>query len=292
MRDVASRPAQTPERLERLLPILVWIQQHLGADLSLEALAARAGWSPAHFHKEFRALVGETPKQHCLRLRLERAAVRLVLMRDSIRDVALRCGFERHETFTRAFVRRFGTTPRAFRGGERSTGVTSLPATAVEPPLSISRARVEQFADFDVAFVRHVGPYEQVPGSLFDRVRRFAEQRGFPEPLVMLGIAHDPPGITAPERMRFDAAVRAPGPFRGRGAIAHQVLRGGPWGVVTHVGPHATLSQAYQRAVADLGRLRRYRLVGLPSVEIYHTTPIAPALAIHRTDVCLPLSAG
>jgi len=46
-------------------------------EVSLDALAERAGWSPFHFHREFRRIVGETPKQYMLRLRLERAAARL-----------------------------------------------------------------------------------------------------------------------------------------------------------------------------------------------------------------------
>ena len=50
------------------------IRGDLDDDESLDALAARAGWSRFHFHRAFRAVTGETPKRYTLRLRLERAA--------------------------------------------------------------------------------------------------------------------------------------------------------------------------------------------------------------------------
>ena len=75
----------------------------------------RAGWSPFHLHRAFRRIVGETPKQYTLRLRLEGAAARMLASDDSIVDVALAAGFNSHEVFTRAFRRHFGRTPAEYR---------------------------------------------------------------------------------------------------------------------------------------------------------------------------------
>ena len=61
-----------------ILQLLRDIQGRLDGDVSLTAIAARAGWSPFHFHRAFRRVTGETPKQYTQRLRLEHAATRLV----------------------------------------------------------------------------------------------------------------------------------------------------------------------------------------------------------------------
>ena len=92
-----------------LLQLLRAIRRRLDANVSLDALASRAGWSPFHLHRAFTRMVGETPKQYTLRLRLEGAAARLLASDDSIVDVALAAGFKSHEVFTRAFRRHFGT---------------------------------------------------------------------------------------------------------------------------------------------------------------------------------------
>lgn len=98
-----------------LLHVLRVIRRRLDANVSLDALATRAGWSPFHLHRAFTRMVGETPKQYTLRLRLEGAAARLLASDDSIVDVALAAGFKSHEVFTRAFRRHFGRTPAAYR---------------------------------------------------------------------------------------------------------------------------------------------------------------------------------
>src|ERR1700722_11723931 len=98
-----------------ILPLLGFAAAHLDEDVSLRVLAERAGLSPFHLHRVFSAVAGETPKQYTLRLRLGRAAAMLLTGEDSVLSVALACGFQSHEAFSRAFRRRFGMTPRAYR---------------------------------------------------------------------------------------------------------------------------------------------------------------------------------
>jgi AraC-like DNA-binding protein len=88
---------------ETLLPLLVYIQAHLDGDLSLHALSRQAGWSPAYFHRVFKAVLGETPRAYVTRLRLQRSAFRLLIQDATLLDITLECGFHNHETFTSAF---------------------------------------------------------------------------------------------------------------------------------------------------------------------------------------------
>ena len=100
-----------------VLHLLRDVHRTLDGDVSLEALARRAGWSPFHLHRAFRRVVGETPKQYTQRVRLERAAARLVATSDSVLRVALGAGFASHEVFARAFRRRFGCSAAKYRRG-------------------------------------------------------------------------------------------------------------------------------------------------------------------------------
>lgn len=98
-----------------ILQLLQQLRERLDGDVSLDALATRAGWSPFHFHRAFRRVVGETPKQYTQRLRLDRAAARLATSDDPVLSVASGAGFASHEVFTRAFRRQFGCAPTTFR---------------------------------------------------------------------------------------------------------------------------------------------------------------------------------
>ena len=59
---------------KRILRVLVHIQTHLDENLALDDLARVAHFSPFHFHRVFRGMMGESVKEHVRRLRLERAA--------------------------------------------------------------------------------------------------------------------------------------------------------------------------------------------------------------------------
>ncbi len=115
--------------LKQVQPVLAYAAGHLDEDVSLEALARQAGLSAFHLHRVFSATAGETPKQFTLRLRLGRAAAMLLTSEDSVMDVALACGFESHEVFTRAFRKRFGIAPRAYRARGFAGGTGRSQAT-------------------------------------------------------------------------------------------------------------------------------------------------------------------
>jgi AraC-like DNA-binding protein len=83
--------------------------------LDVPTLAARAGVSPAHFARRFRATFGETPHQYLLSRRLERAQF---LLRETDRSVAQVCvdvGLSSVGSFTTSFRRVVGMTPTAYR---------------------------------------------------------------------------------------------------------------------------------------------------------------------------------
>jgi transcriptional regulator GlxA family with amidase domain len=109
----ASRPA--------LRELQAWIAGHLGEDLSVAALAARAHLSERSFARAFRAEVGKTPAVYVETLRVERARALLEDGAESLEAVARACGFSSAEVLRRAFHRRLGVGPAAYRERFRLT---------------------------------------------------------------------------------------------------------------------------------------------------------------------------
>jgi AraC family transcriptional regulator len=280
--------------LETLLPVLVHIQANLDEDLSLEAMAKRVRLSPFYFHRLFRSAIGETLKQYTQRLRLERAANRLILHDGTILDVALDSGFQNHETFSRQFKRRFQVTPRGYRQWGRGrltrSSASTQPLDERYEGFELSETKITRLAQLHVAFIRHVGPYESVPDTLWGKLAEWASARRLPADLIFVGIAQDAPGLTPAEKLRFDAAIVVPEPFAPDGNIGHQVLGPAEFAMTTHVGHYRTLPQAYGTIVQRVGRLKGYGLGGLPSIEIYHTTRVDANHEVNHTDIYIPVS--
>ncbi|MBX3500571.1 MAG: DJ-1/PfpI family protein [Alphaproteobacteria bacterium] len=102
-----------------------WIAGNLERDLSVEALAARAGMSPRHFARVYRERTGQTPAKAVERFRLE-AARRALESNEARLDIVARdTGLGGADRLRTLFRRRLGVAPRAYRA--------SFAATAASP---------------------------------------------------------------------------------------------------------------------------------------------------------------
>ena len=98
-----------------------YIDGHLMEPLDLEEIARQSGYSLSHFYKVFPAITGFSIKEFVRNKRLAAAARRLVFTRQRVLDIALDCGFESQEVFTRAFSTLYGLTPGKFRRQRKSS---------------------------------------------------------------------------------------------------------------------------------------------------------------------------
>ena len=104
------------EHTKRINEVINFILKNLTNDLSLGKLAAIANYSPFHFQKLFKEVIGESPKQYIIRMRLETAAHFLIMHRyKSVTEVAIDCGFSSAAIFARAFRNYFGVTAEELR---------------------------------------------------------------------------------------------------------------------------------------------------------------------------------
>lgn len=280
--------------LETIIPVLIRMQASLDGDLSLAAMSALAGLSPFHFHRLFRQQTGETLKAYTMRLRLERAAFRLVVHEAAVLDIALDCGFQNHETFSRAFRRHFGQTPVEYRaqGKLRLAEAAGKSREILNNPqkrFELGKVRVVQFRETHLAFLRHTGPYEDVSDAMWAELTRWAKRKGMKGPFLFFGIGHDSPVTTPAHLLRFDAAIRVEGKFAPEGPIGHQMLPAGDFAMMPHAGPYDTLPLAYGALFPQLLQIKGYELTGLPAVEIYHTTAVNQHCELNHTDIHIPL---
>lgn len=112
----ADGPMQEHERyIAAISDVLAYVQSHLDEELTPHKLALVAFFSEHHFHRIFRAVVGESVMDHVRRLRLERAAFQLKTSRSSVFSIAMDAGYGAQEAFTRIFQAYFGLAPRTFR---------------------------------------------------------------------------------------------------------------------------------------------------------------------------------
>jgi transcriptional regulator GlxA family with amidase domain len=92
-----------------------WIFDHLGEDLSVDALADRAGMSSRNFRRVFQKETGVTPAKYVEQARLEAARRHLEESAEGIESIASACGFGSTEQMRVTFLRAIGIPPASYR---------------------------------------------------------------------------------------------------------------------------------------------------------------------------------
>ena len=95
--------------------VVDFIDAHLHTALDLRTMAAAVNLSASSFARHFKRSLGMAPYAYVMDRRLDRARHLLAETPQSVKEVAGICGFSDQAHLTRLFVRRYGTTPSAFR---------------------------------------------------------------------------------------------------------------------------------------------------------------------------------
>ena len=298
--------------LRRVQPALAFAAAHLDDDLSLALLAKQAGLSPFHLHRVFSAAAGETPKQYTLRLRLGRAAVMLLTAGDSVLDIALSCGFQSHEAFTRAFRRRFGMTPSAYRERGFAAGVDRKQARAhaefvcsVGPCIRLYHTGDNQQAQRNnmtysitrqelspqpVLIVRRRVKRSDIAATIAQALPHifvYAQQNG----IALAGLPFTRYVEMGPGLVTMEPGMRVVGPgASSQGGIVADSLPGGPVATTIHAGPYDQLSDAYA-AIEQWMEAEGLAPAGAPWESYLNDPSDYPDPRDWKTEIFWPLAA-
>ncbi|MBP2169681.1 AraC family transcriptional activator of mar-sox-rob regulon [Erwinia toletana] len=118
--------------------LLVWLESHLDQPLSLDNVAAKAGYSKWHLQRMFKEVTSHAIGAYIRARRLSKAAVALRLTSRPILDIALQYRFDSQQTFTRAFKKQFAQTPAYYR---RASDWNSF---GIRPPIRLGEFQLPE----------------------------------------------------------------------------------------------------------------------------------------------------
>jgi len=125
------RPATRMELYRRLHRGRDFLLSCYDQPLTVSAAARVATLSPFHFQRMFKLAFGRTPMQYLQQTRLEAARRLLVHTGDDVTAICFAVGFESLGSFSWLFRKRFGVSPRAFRGGRENRRIEEVNAGAI-----------------------------------------------------------------------------------------------------------------------------------------------------------------
>ena len=302
------------EYATRMHRVLEYIDQHLDAPLELESLARVAHFSPFHFHRLFAAWMGERLGVYLRRRRLEVAALRMRAQpRVPILQIALSVGFGSSEAFARAFKAHFQETPSDFRARQhrnrdqvlrnddqldrshdqaaRRDGADHGAIHDAVKEVSMDVKLVDR-QPTNVAYLRHVGPYGPPISEFWQNTVApwMATNNLFGRPRY--GISHDDDEITAPDKLRYDAAVEVAADFKGTGPYHRTVIPGGKYAAGRFKGTEKEIGAAWDAMLRDWLPNSGMQLDARPFFEYYSTeAAYDPETGVFECEICIPVTA-
>ncbi|POG19109.1 AraC family transcriptional regulator [Aeromonas veronii] len=278
-----------------------YISHHLDDNPGLDEVAAAAAIST--FHRIFKTMVGETIAGYTRRLRMERAARRLLASPQSdITTLALAAGFSSSQNFAKAFRLHFAMSPSEYRQQQGENwkskigndplpfdtydGLVMHPVT--EHPGLLQGANVRQMPARRVAYMRRLGPYgkETCEQAHRDLLALFASDEAI-TPAGTLSLYWDIPDITDETRCRTDVCIELGPEIPAGRQLTTQTIAAGPYAVCQFIARGDQLVACWETAfrwVVGQGLNCDDR----PCYEQYHAGT-DPDREHYVFDICIPL---
>ncbi|MCD4847863.1 MAG: AraC family transcriptional regulator [Candidatus Aegiribacteria sp.] len=245
---------------KRILAVLDYIKENLDGDLNLDEIAGVAFFSPFHFHRVFCGMVGETLASLIRRLRLERAAFRLLNGVEPIMLIAIRAGYDSNQSFTRAFKTAFGETPSDFKKYRKSiplihapSGYHFMPENGIQSFNPIRRGnvtmegRIVELEQMRILSVKNKGAYYKI-GEAFEKLSDIVTKNNIDiKNSQWLGIFWDDPESVLEKELRSEACVTIEGDIEIPDGVEAEAgeIPGGQYATTRHTGSYKGIGKAW-----------------------------------------------
>jgi AraC family transcriptional regulator len=218
------RPRESTQIYRRRVNrVIDHITAHLTEPLPIVKMARLAHFSPFHFHRVFRSIVGEPLHAFVRRLRLEKAVFQMLHgPKATLTAIALCSGFASSSDFSRAFKQTYGFSPRGFsrdRLLQDSKIRQDLMANALYGFGKLPdgrnpdrfRVRLVDRPAQRIAYERVIGSFDwQKLLAGFDRLMAWGQRHGLAPGAQLIGMSLDDPDITPMKKYRFDWCLVLP----------------------------------------------------------------------------------
>lgn len=113
-------------RLEAILNVLDYIEEHYQEPLKIGELAGVSHMSETHFRRVFAKFMNISPAEYLTLVRIEKACELLVKTDECLEDIGIKVGFASTGTFIRNFKKVAGVAPRRWRMNVREKKASSV----------------------------------------------------------------------------------------------------------------------------------------------------------------------
>ena len=298
------------EYKSRINKTIDYIEKYIDKQFTLEELAMISNFSKFHFNRIFHSLMGESPFQFILRVRMGKAGTLLKHNNNiSITEISHLCGFTDISTFSRNFKTYFNVSATQFRIQESNLSQQDSNTKQREnkstpyfcPEIKTIKWRtnmktnksveVRELPKMTVAYLRHIGPYKgdaKLFDKLWGKICTWAGSRGLMKQsdLKFLVIYHDDPKITSEEKLRMSICLTVPAETKVEGEFGKMDIDAAKYVVARFEIDTNGFMEAWDWVYGQWLPSSGYQPDDKPCFELY---PEEPKNGKFIVDICVPI---
>jgi len=285
------KPCTQKQYFERINRILTYINQNLSSQMDMNMLAEMGYYSPFHFQKIMKAHLGESLGSYIIRLRIETSAHLLKLSTLTVQDIAMKVGYENPASFNKAFKKRFNCSPLEFREHKHTDYQHFLKQKTMNISDQITiKPKIKTIESMDVIYAQAMGPYSQSAGKAWESVCSFAaKNKLFGFKTAFIGISHDSPDVTDPDKLRYDACITIRKTVEPQGEIGVKTIEGGKYAIFRHKGSYEKFNDSYNYIYGTWIPENNIEPDDRPCFELYINSPDKTKPEKLLTDIYIPI---
>ncbi|MFV0331803.1 MAG: GyrI-like domain-containing protein [Dysgonomonas sp.] len=240
-----ERKTSTKEDYAKRINIVIeYIGNHLNNEMDLKELAEISNFSEYHFHRIFKAIIGESIGAFVVRMRVETAARLLRYTTLSVQDIAYNVGYGAPSSLTKVFRQFYNISPTDYRNNKSYRIMKPLQTSS---DIKLKDPKVVELEPKKAIYVRLQGNYRTIDyGGAFSKLWSFVkENKLFTAGIEHLTMGHDDPHVTDSDKLITDVCLVIHKDVSPRGEIGVRDVAGGKFLVFTYVGPYDNLFNVF-----------------------------------------------
>ena len=292
--------------VQRINTVIGYVRENLNEDLSLDALARVASFSPFHFHRIFKSITDETLNEMVVRLRLERAASLLRSTPElTVTEAAFASGFKSVSVFSRAFKKQYRLNARQWdrqsplKNSKNGQVLEGFPRYTVEKLSDFAeqdefKVHLGSLPEQRLAYIRVYDSYSsfsKVKEAYHRLIAWYCQRGGSLEETTLYGMSQDDPDVTPLQLCRFDWCLAVPAHWQAEGEVSVVTFPECQVATIPHLSDVMQEYKALQYLFLYWLPRSRYQPANLPGMEIYRRQPIELGWKTFDIDCAIPIVA-
>lgn len=266
-----------------------YINTHISDEINIKKLANVACISVYHFHRIFKAHIGESAGAYITRIRLEKAALKLQTGNDLLSHIAEKTGYQTQHSLSKAFKKHFGISPTAFRK------MNSYYSSQTEKPKYLKQTlepKIILCNEKHLVYIRIIAKYgeQNKYTQAWKQLWKYAKQNQLiTDYTESIGLSFDDPNITKAEQCRFYACITTNSTTKAHAEFGICTLPKGKFAVFTHKGSYSGLNDVYKFIYIDWLPQSGYTIRNSTPFEKYLNNPAKVPENEILTEIYIPI---